>query len=34
MRAELTWFKAGKYLQEVSEGKNIFFTGITLQVKF
>ena len=34
MRAELTWFKAGKYLQEVSEGKNIFFTGITLQAKF
>ena len=33
-RAELTWFKTGAYLKEVSAGKNILFTGFTAQLKF
>jgi Alginate export len=31
---ELTWFKTGRYLAEVSAGKNILMAGTTLQLKF
>lgn len=33
-QGELTWFKAGPYLKDVSAGKDILFTGLTVQVKF
>lgn len=33
-RAELTWFKAGQYLKEVSAGKDIIMAGATMQLKF
>jgi hypothetical protein len=33
-RAECTWFKAGDYLKAVTPGKNILFTGVTMQLKF
>ncbi len=31
---EFTWFNAGPYLKEVSPGKDVFFTAITLQYKY
>jgi hypothetical protein len=34
IRAELTWFNAGKYLKEVGAGKNILMSGITATYKF
>jgi hypothetical protein len=34
LQAELTWFKAGTYLKDVSTGKNILFTAFTAQCKF
>jgi hypothetical protein len=34
LRAEVTWFRAGAYLKDVSAGKDILFGGATLQVKF
>jgi len=34
LRAEVTWFQAAGYLRDASAGKNIFFTGITTQLKF
>ncbi|NUY81492.1 alginate export family protein [Flavobacterium sp. MAH-1] len=33
-RAEFTWFKAGKYLQSVTPGNDIIFTGLTMQLQF
>jgi hypothetical protein len=33
-RAEFTWFKAGKYLKEVSAGRDILMAGATMQLKF
>ncbi len=33
-RAEITWFKPGGYLKAAGPGKDILFTGITLQLKF
>ena len=33
-RGEFTWFNAGSYLKEVNAGKDILFTGITMQFKF
>jgi hypothetical protein len=33
-RTEFTWFKSGAYLQAVSPGKDILFTGMTVQLKF
>lgn len=32
--AECTYFRAGRYLKDVSAGKNILFAGITAQLKF
>ncbi len=34
IRGEFTFFKAGEFLKEVSPGKNILFTGVTLQLEF
>jgi hypothetical protein len=34
LRGEITWFLAGDYLKEVSAGKNMFFGGITVQLRF
>lgn len=34
IRVELTWFKTGNYLKDVSAGKNILFGATTLQIKF
>ncbi|HEX2682827.1 MAG TPA: alginate export family protein, partial [Ferruginibacter sp.] len=34
MRGELTFFKAGPYLKDVSAGKNILFAGVTTEFKF
>jgi len=34
LRVEATWFKAGDFLKAASAGKNMFFTGVTMQVKF
>lgn len=31
---ELTWFQTGKYLKEVSSGKDILFTALTIHLKF
>jgi hypothetical protein len=31
---EGTWFNTGDYLKDVSEGKDIFFTALTVQFKF
>ena len=33
-RVEATWFKAGDFLKAAGTGKNMFFTGITMQLKF
>jgi hypothetical protein len=33
-RLEATWFQAGDYLQASGSGKDMFFTGITMQLKF
>lgn len=33
-RGELTWFKAGQYLKDSGPGKDIFFAGTTVQLKF
>ncbi|XZF15609.1 alginate export family protein [Chitinophagaceae bacterium MMS25-I14] len=33
-RAEFTWFKDGPFLKQAGAGKDIFFTGITTQIKF
>lgn len=33
VRAEFTWLNAGSYLKQVSTGKDIYFTGITTQLK-
>ena len=33
-RAEFTWFNAGSYLNEVNAGKDILFSGVTMQFKF
>ncbi|MGC4038477.1 MAG: alginate export family protein [Chitinophagaceae bacterium] len=33
-RAECTWFDAGTFLKNAGPGKDILFTGATLQVKF
>ncbi|NMH28635.1 alginate export family protein [Flavobacterium silvaticum] len=33
-RAEFTWFPAGDYLKSVTPGKDILFTGITMQLRF
>lgn len=33
-RAEFTWFKAGDFLKIAGKGKNILFTGFTMQLKF
>lgn len=33
-RLESTWFKAGDYIKASGAGKNIFFTGITMQLNF
>lgn len=33
-KIEGTWFKSGAYLNEVSAGKDIFFTAFTTQLKF
>lgn len=33
-RVEATWFQAGDFLKASSAGKNMFFTGVTMQVKF
>lgn len=33
-RVEATWFQAGDYLKAVGPGKNIFFTGATVQLHF
>ena len=34
LRWELTWFKAGPFLKEVSTGKDILFTATTVQLRF
>lgn len=34
LRAEFTWFKAGKYLASVTPGQDILFSGLTLQLQF
>ncbi|UEG50342.1 alginate export family protein [Ferruginibacter lapsinanis] len=34
LRGEFTWFKAGRYLKTVGAGKDILFTGFTVQLKF
>jgi hypothetical protein len=34
MTFEVTWFKAGAYLKEVSPGRDIVFCGLTSQLKF
>jgi len=34
LRWELTWFRAGNYLKEVGSGKDILYTGVTVQFKF
>ncbi|MBV7531809.1 alginate export family protein [Chitinophaga sp. sic0106] len=34
LRAEFTWFDAGKYLKLVGPGKDIIFTGFTAQCRF
>ncbi|MCU0447604.1 MAG: alginate export family protein [Microscillaceae bacterium] len=31
---EFTWFEAGQYLREVSAGKDVFFTALTVQLKY
>jgi hypothetical protein len=31
---EFTWFNAGPYLKEVSTGKDVFFSAITIQFKY
>jgi hypothetical protein len=33
-RAELAWFNAGTYLEEVGPGKNILMAAATVQLKF
>ena len=33
-RFEATWFDAGDFLKEASAGKDIFFTGVTTQLRF
>ena len=33
-RGEFTWFNAGKYLDEANAGKDILFTGVTMQFRF
>ncbi|KAF2514756.1 alginate export family protein [Flavobacterium zhairuonense] len=33
-RVEATWFKAGDFLKAAGTGKNMFFTGVTMQLKF
>ncbi|PZR20574.1 MAG: hypothetical protein DI539_10460 [Flavobacterium psychrophilum] len=33
-RVEATWFKAGDYLKASGAGKNMLFTGVTMQLKF
>ncbi len=33
-RVEATWFKAGDFLKAAGAGKNMFFTGVTMQIKF
>lgn len=33
-RVEATWFKAGDFLKAAGAGKNMFFTGVTMQLKF
>ncbi|MEI9810495.1 MAG: alginate export family protein [Bacteroidota bacterium] len=33
-RTEFTWFKAGGFLKEVSPGKDILFSAVTVQLKF
>lgn len=33
-RVEATWFQAGDFLKASGAGKNMFFTGVTMQVKF
>jgi hypothetical protein len=34
LQGEFTWFNAGSYLKEVGSGKDILFTGATVQFKF
>ena len=34
LRGEVTWFLAGDYLKEVSAGKDMFFGGVTVQLRF
>lgn len=34
LRGEMTWFKAGTYLKDSGPGKDIFFIGTTVQLKF
>jgi len=34
IRGEFTWLDAGKLLKEASPGKDILFTGVTMQFKF
>jgi hypothetical protein len=33
-RLETTWFKAGTYLRDVGNGKDIFYTGVTATLRF
>lgn len=33
-RGEFTWFNAGDFLKQVGPGKDIVFTGVTMQFKF
>jgi hypothetical protein len=33
-RAEFTWFNSGSFLKQAGPGKDILFTGATVQVKF
>jgi len=33
-RGEFTWFQAGGYLKDVSPGKDILFSAVTVQLKF
>ena len=33
-RGEFTWFNSGDFLKEASPGKDIIFTGVTMQFKF
>lgn len=33
-RIETTWFQAGDYIKASGSGKNIFFTGLTMQLHF